>query len=208
MAGIQALVNQKTGSRQGNPNYHYYQLAANEYGSSGNASCNAVNGSAVAGSCVFYDITTGNTSQPCLGTVNCFDSAVSFYEGIVSFPGITVTSDTLPAPGPGFAGGALRGSTDAGIYGVLSMSNSSYEPAYPATTGWDFATGLGSVNAYNLANSWNSVSGPAVRTSRSSDAPAAATTATSPTATPQRMAVRPGAFGSGMPQRPGGIVER
>ena len=37
MAGIQALVNQKTGSAQGNPNYVYYQLAAT-------GSCNAVSG--------------------------------------------------------------------------------------------------------------------------------------------------------------------
>jgi hypothetical protein len=207
MAGIQALVNQKTGSRQGNPNYHYYELAANEYGTGGNASCNSNNGSAVAGSCVFYDVTTGNTSQPCLGTVNCFDSAVSFYEGIVSFPGITVTASTLPSPGAGFPGGSLRGSTDAGIYGVLSLSSSSYQPAYPATTGWDFATGLGSVNAYNLANAWNTVSGASVRTNRSSETPEAATS-TPNASTPQRQLFRPSAFGTGMPTRVGGAVEK
>src|SRR5690349_13531745 len=44
MAGIQALVNQKTGARQGNPNPAYYQLAAAEYGASGNAACNSSNG--------------------------------------------------------------------------------------------------------------------------------------------------------------------
>jgi hypothetical protein len=27
---------------------------------------------------------------------------------------------------------------------------SAYQPAYGATPGWDFATGIGSVNAYNL----------------------------------------------------------
>jgi hypothetical protein len=25
-----------------------------------------------------------------------------------------------------------------------------YQPAFPATPGWDMATGIGSVNAYNL----------------------------------------------------------
>jgi subtilase family serine protease len=35
MAGIQALVNQKAGGPQGNPNPVYYQLAAIEYGSTG-----------------------------------------------------------------------------------------------------------------------------------------------------------------------------
>jgi subtilase family serine protease len=38
----------------------------------------------------------------------------------------------------------------SGTYGVLSTSNSAYQPAYAATTGWDFATGIGTVNAYNL----------------------------------------------------------
>ena len=38
----------------------------------------------------------------------------------------------------------------SGTYGVLSTSNSSYQPAYGTQVGWDFATGIGSVNAYNL----------------------------------------------------------
>jgi subtilase family serine protease len=38
----------------------------------------------------------------------------------------------------------------SGTYGVLSTDNNSYQPAYLTTTGWDFATGIGSVNAYNL----------------------------------------------------------
>ena len=38
---------------------------------------------------------------------------------------------------------------------MLSTSNSSYAPAYGATTGWDFATGIGSVNAYNLVTNWS-----------------------------------------------------
>ena len=38
----------------------------------------------------------------------------------------------------------------SGTYGVLSTSNSAFQPAYPATVGWDFATGIGTVNAYNL----------------------------------------------------------
>ncbi len=42
----------------------------------------------------------------------------------------------------------------SGIYGVLSTSRTAYAPAYGTTTGWDFATGIGSVNATNLVNSW------------------------------------------------------
>jgi subtilase family serine protease len=48
----------------------------------------------------------------------------------------------------------------SGQYGVLSTSNSSYAPAYGTTTGWDFATGIGTVNVYNLVTNWNGT-GPA-----------------------------------------------
>jgi subtilase family serine protease len=42
----------------------------------------------------------------------------------------------------------------SGSNGVLSTSNSSYVPAFGTGTGWDFATGIGSVNAANLVNGW------------------------------------------------------
>ena len=38
----------------------------------------------------------------------------------------------------------------SGTNGVLSTSNSSYQPAFTTTPGWDFATGIGTVNAFNL----------------------------------------------------------
>jgi hypothetical protein len=38
----------------------------------------------------------------------------------------------------------------SGTNGVLSTSNASYQPAYGTTAGWDFSTGIGTVNAYNL----------------------------------------------------------
>jgi uncharacterized membrane protein len=121
MAGIQALVNQKVGARQGNPNYVYYKLAAGEYGKSGSSSCNSTLGNAAASSCIFYDVTQGSNDVDCiapqsLGTNNCYLASASI--------------------------------------GVLSTSNGAYQPAYATATGWDFATGIGTVNAYNLVNSW------------------------------------------------------
>jgi len=44
-----------------------------------------------------------------------------------------------------------------GINGVLSTSTSSYLPAFGTTKGWDFATGLGTVDATNLVNQWSTV---------------------------------------------------
>ncbi len=43
-------------------------------------------------------------------------------------------------------------------YGILVDPNSPTTPAWTTTTGYDRASGLGSVNAYNLANKWTSVS--------------------------------------------------
>ncbi|HUA18058.1 MAG TPA: S53 family peptidase [Bryobacteraceae bacterium] len=55
MAGIQALVNQKSGGAQGNPNPVYYKLAASSVASS-----------------VFHSITTGDIVVNCSGEINCF----------------------------------------------------------------------------------------------------------------------------------------
>ncbi len=46
----------------------------------------------------------------------------------------------------------------SGTNGVLSTSNTSYSPAYSTQTGWDFATGIGTVNAANLVKNWTTVS--------------------------------------------------
>lgn len=43
-----------------------------------------------------------------------------------------------------------------GSVGVLSTSNISFAPAYGTTVGWDFATGVGTVNVANLVNNWPS----------------------------------------------------
>lgn len=46
----------------------------------------------------------------------------------------------------------------SGANGVLSTVNSEFAPAYASTIGWDFATGIGTINAANLAIHWNAVS--------------------------------------------------
>ena len=103
-AGIMALVEQKTGSRQGNANYILYKLAAQP-----GASCNSSSGAGT--NCVFYDVTNGTIAMPCVtGSPNCNTT---------------------------FAGD---------VVGVLA--------GYATTTGYDQATGLGSVNANDLVMKW------------------------------------------------------
>ncbi len=116
MAGIQALVNQKQGAPQGNPNPVYYKLANAEYGKSGSPACNSSKGKAAASSCIFYDTRLGDMDVNCTGSHDCY----------------------LPS----------------GRYGVLSTSDSADKLAYGTGIGWDFATGIGSVNAANLVNGW------------------------------------------------------
>lgn len=117
-ASIQALINQKAGGPQGNPNPVYYDIARMEYSiPSVLADCNATAGNAISNTCVFHDVTVGNNNVPCYGTNNCYD----------------------PSP------------VD---YGLLSTSDSHLNVAYGAHPGWDFATGLGSINVANLVNIW------------------------------------------------------
>jgi subtilase family serine protease len=91
MAGILALVEQKTGSRLGQADYVLYQLAQSKY------------------STVFHDVTEGNNSVVC-----------------------------------------ASGSPDCGSNGFLT--------GYNAGTGYDQASGLGSIDVAQLVNNWSSVS--------------------------------------------------
>ncbi len=117
VAGVQALVNQSTGTPQGNPNYVYYALAKQEYSGTGNNSCNSTLGNGIANSCTFNDVTEGDMDVNCLGTFNCY--------------------------------------TPSGTNGVLSVSSKAYEKAYNTRAGWDFATGIGTLNVNNLVTNWN-----------------------------------------------------
>jgi hypothetical protein len=96
-AGIVALINQKTKSRQGQLAPELYYLAASESLSACNGSNTA---SLPAANCIFHDVTIGTNAVP--GEAN---------------------------------------------YNTISET-------YPATSGYDLASGLGSVNIANLVNSW------------------------------------------------------
>ncbi|HTV33548.1 MAG TPA: S53 family peptidase [Methylocella sp.] len=117
VAGIQALINQKmNGEAQGNPNYVYYRLAAQEYGANGFSAGSSTKGNMISRSCVFYDITLGDNDMDCANAIDCY--------------------------------------RPSGAIGVESTSDSNYVPTYLATTGYDFTSGIGTINAANLVNSW------------------------------------------------------
>jgi subtilase family serine protease len=76
-------------------------------------------------SCPFNDVTLGDMDVNCnVGSADCYGTAAT---------------------------GRGSSSTSGG---VLSTTSSAYKLAYGTTTGWDFATGLGSVNVYSLISAW------------------------------------------------------
>jgi subtilase family serine protease len=129
LAGIQALVNQKNGGAQGNPNYVYYKLAAK-------ASFFCKSSGSVGEGCIFHNVTEGDNDVNCGGTTDCF-GATQTTSGVGRHP-----------HGGGFG-------SPVSYNGALSASTTSFVPAYKAGAGWNFATGLGSVNAYNLVTNWS-----------------------------------------------------
>jgi hypothetical protein len=115
-AGIIAMVNQKTGQRQGNANFVLYQLYKNNA-----AGTICASAAAPASTCIFYDTVLGNNSVACAGgNPNCSTAT-------------------------------------AGQFGVLVDPTATTKPAFITGTGYDNATGLGSVNVANLLTGWSTV---------------------------------------------------
>lgn len=102
MAGVMALINQKAGSAQGNPNAELYALAAKQTYSS----CSAETVTASSASCYFNDPDTGTNSMPCAaGSPNCTVATTGNTIGVLS----------------GFAGGV--GFDNATGLGSLNVAN-------------------------------------------------------------------------------------
>ena len=123
-ASIQALINQKAGGPQGNPAPIYYDLAAWEYGSPTHPV------TAVLSQCNSND---GNkVGSDCI------------------FHDVTRGTNDVPC----YGASNCYDPNPAADFGVLSVSDSLLQVAYPTTKGWDFATGLGTPNVYNLVTRW------------------------------------------------------
>lgn len=89
---------------------------------------------AKSGTGIFHSITEGDNDVNCSGTINCYGA----------------TSSGRRGPG-GFGHGGFGGGD-----GALSTSSQSDSPAYRAASGWNFATGLGSIDVTKLVDNWSS----------------------------------------------------
>jgi subtilase family serine protease len=101
--------------------------------STGNV-CDSSAGDTGQSACVFHNVTLGDIDVNCSGSTNCYGNS---------------------APERGI--GRHNNTAD----GVLSTSRSAYDPAYSTGPGWNFATGIGSVNVYNLLMNWKAAVTPA-----------------------------------------------
>jgi len=179
-AGIMALVDQRAGSTQGNPNPTLYTLA----GQQSSTSCNS-NGPPIS-TCVFNDVTVGTIAMPCeVNTSDCVVSnatltpwlrptwpatwaskAVAILAclllpslSLLGFPGkprrlgaafcLLTMATLLGMAGCGGSNGGNNGGGGGGGGGNATIGVLS---GYNAGTGYDLATGLGSVDVNNLAN--------------------------------------------------------
>jgi len=127
-AGIMALVDQSQGGRQGNANYALYSLFKQQANANPAINCNS--SATPSTSCTFYDITRGNSGLT----------------GAVGTNSVPCTPGSLNCS-----------STKAGqANGVLVSAAGSSTEAYTVSSGYDLATGLGSVNVANLVANWSS----------------------------------------------------
>jgi subtilase family serine protease len=127
MAGVQALVNESVGTNQGNPNFVYYFLNAIQNAFLPQSACDSSQGNKVNPLCIYHDVTVGDMDVNCLPLTN---------------------------PTTGAVIGTFNCYIPSGTNGVMSLVNNKYEPTYAAKPGYDFASGMGSVNVFNLVTSW------------------------------------------------------
>jgi subtilase family serine protease len=128
MAGVQALINESMSTQyQGDPNYVYYQLNATQNASLPQSACNSSLGTKIDARCVYHDVTVGDMDVNCLPLTN---------------------------PSTGKVVGTFNCYIPSGTNGVMSLVNRNYEPTYVAKPGYDFASGMGSVDVFNLLRSW------------------------------------------------------
>ena len=106
--------------------------------------------------CIFHDVTKRGNDVNCGGTQNCYGASPASNGSLNCPPGFMCIVTPGSPGGPGGPGPGGPGPQSVTYDGALSNSNQSYTPAYTASTGWNFATGLGTVGAYNLVMKWSS----------------------------------------------------
>jgi len=108
-------------------------LVNQKHGAQGNPNYVYYKLAAKSGAGAFHSITQGDIDVNCSGSQSCYGA----------------TKGNRRGPG-GFGHGGSGGGD-----GALTTSSQSDAPAYPAAAGWNFATGLGSIDVDMLVNNWS-----------------------------------------------------
>jgi subtilase family serine protease len=135
-AGLMALVNQKTGSRQGVPNPTLYRLAAGE----SLVNCNASNTAGLpANNCIFNDVTVGTNAVP--GEANYNTSSETYPAGV----GYDLASGLGSVNAANLVNGwqGTSGGSPGAVFGVNPASGSGSSPTFTFTL-----TDAGGVSQY------------------------------------------------------------
>lgn len=146
MAGVMALIDQKAGAPQGLANPELYKLASQQTYSE--CSAESVKNSS---SCYFQDIDNGPTAS----------SGPSY----TTAQTIAMPCDLTGTPEGGDDNEEFDGLASPNCYAMTSgdtigtLGTSSTTAAYNSTTGFDMATGLGSLNVANVVDNWVSDAG-------------------------------------------------
>lgn len=126
-AGLMAMVNQETKSRQGNANYSFYPLAAQP-----EASCNSMG--TIGPSCIFYDVTTGTIAMPCqTGSPDCVTNVGTDQTGVLS--GYDTTAGYDRATGLGSVNAFNLVNSWGSVNFQPTVSTLSLDPTTPITHG-------------------------------------------------------------------------
>ncbi len=175
-SGIMALINQKTGGRQGQANNILYPLAAQQFVNNNSTTqpnlttCAAYLGTGVLPACYFHDVSATPNPDPATQQQTPFVMGTTAVPctGSATAAGVFTDTSTDPASNSencfGYqitvTGSGSSLTTTPNYYGVLSTADDATSPAFTATPGYDLATGLGTPNVYALVNApqWSGLS--------------------------------------------------
>jgi subtilase family serine protease len=143
MAGVMALINEKAGAPQGNPNAALYKLA----GMQTYSECSAEG--PPSSTCYFNSIDEGTIAQPCAVSDKDLEGGTT-YDPTTGFWDVSATAAAIASPNCS----AENGDTIGTLAG------------YSAAAGYNQATGLGSLNVANVVNAdvWTATAGTAAAT--------------------------------------------
>jgi subtilase family serine protease len=103
--------------------------------------------------------TLANKEYGAAGNAGCNSSLGNGVSSNCVFYDVTLGDMDVPCRADGNRG-TFNCFQNGNTVGLLSTSNTADQPAYGTNTGWDFSTGIGTVNVNNFINAWKTQFSP------------------------------------------------